>query len=128
MYSPPPGLGEVVALDSGDLVGRRVGVVELAIHGSVFLAEQLLDDAVVFDVVVHAVDEDEGERFDAAFRQAGADFLAALIETELLLEMAADEPLELLAKQAAKSAARSFSRISMPLENFTCHLPSCRLL
>ena len=87
------GLREVVALALVDLLRRGDSVVELAIERGVFLAKEDFDEALVTDVVVHLVDEDEGEALDALGGEDG-----------LFLEVAADKPLELLAEEAGNVA------------------------
>ena len=85
------GLGEIVTLHGVNLARRRGCAMKLAVNGGVFLAEKSFDYAVVLHIAVHAINEDEREAFDA-FRR----------ENFLFLEVATDEPLQLLAKQAGE--------------------------
>ena len=91
------GLGEVVALTLLDLRGRGIGAEYLTVNGGVFLAEEDFDDAFVADVVVHLVNEYERQALDALRGEQG-----------LFLEVAADEPLKLLAEEAGDVAVALF--------------------
>ena len=58
-------LRKIIALNRGDFIGRGGDGGEFVAESRILFAKQGLDDAIVLDVVVHPVDENERKAFDA---------------------------------------------------------------
>ena len=85
----PSGLREVVALHGSDFFLCRLAIQFLPTDLPIFFGEDAAYHAVRSDVVVHAINEDEGQALDPLRRKPVT-----------LREMAVDQPIELLPENA----------------------------